>query len=201
MGNCGSSAASDAVHEASHVKPTRTGPTDKGPKSPKQPKKKKVDPQALAAVTLQKHARARTGRARGAAYMAEKAEIACTCYRVNVKSETFGVCFCGWPKAEHSDEALHKGATNVAGPKRVGSNEVSGQAESKRGGGGGRCAAIPPLRARPRGRLIREMPLGPALLKLWALEALPSPHPLGSHPPKPPSAMRSSALACRRRIR
>ena len=36
----------------------------------------------------------------------------CTTYRVNMKAESFGDCFCGWSRAAHSDEALSGRAAN-----------------------------------------------------------------------------------------
>jgi len=61
--------------------------------------KKVADPRQIAARALQARVRGKAGRKAGAAYMVKTAERSCGCYRVNMKSESFGVCFCGWPKA------------------------------------------------------------------------------------------------------
>lgn len=149
MGNCGSTAAADVDGRAPVAKAsTRTAQPEKATESSAGAKAKKIDPKVNAAVAVQKHARAKSGRIKGAACMQERAERACTCYRVNVKSDTFGVCFCGWPKAEHADDALRKGAANVSGPKRVGSSEVRQEA-NREGETESRHAAAISLHAAP----------------------------------------------------
>jgi hypothetical protein len=147
MGNCGSSAASDVDPAAKAG--TRTAPPEKATKSSTGAKAKKIDPKVTAAIAVQKNFRAKAGRTKGATYMRERAERSCGCYRVNVKSDSFGICFCGWAKAEHGDDALRKGATNISGPKRVGSSEVRQRAHRNGEVESDRVAAFAPRRACP----------------------------------------------------
>ena len=54
-----------------------------------------------AATRLQAASRGRAGRIR-----ASNEKYPCNSYRVSTKAATFGNCVCGWPKAQHSEDAL-----------------------------------------------------------------------------------------------
>ena len=97
---CGGSKAGDAVDPASVDVKVVKG---------KEPKKTKEELAAAAqldaATKVQAIARGKAAR--------EKVELmkhACDNYRINMQAETFGECMCGWPKADHSKEALSKQA-------------------------------------------------------------------------------------------
>ena len=105
MGCGGSKASADGVRTSGVVLKKGSGPS--------------AATASASATKLQSRVRGKAARER-----VENMRHPCMNYRVNMKAEEFGTCMCGWPKKDHTPEALAKKATEHKSPKKIVSDNV-----------------------------------------------------------------------------